>query len=543
LAAALPPESELRRYWRVLNESEGNISEAARRLELPRETLKHRLKRAVELLGESVKTPHFHGRAAPLETKQFSVPKRGIARYIVTCAQNNTRVRKDTWKNLEALAEHYRARLLVSRFTYNVASYGESSVKPGKAPDASEYDHLWYDPCIIPHVCDDRVELAPGLVFCGELQIEPTAKRPISGFETYTGRKSCIIPHTTVSMESVASSKAEATKLIYSTGTVTLMNYIKKRAGLRAEHSHSYGGLLVEVDPQGRWFVRQLISGEKGEIQDLDVLVRDGKVTTNNRVEAITWGDIHSQRVDPSVAAICWAKGGMLDYLRPKTQFLHDILDFSRRSHHDRKDPFKMLKLRERERENVSEELDLTAERLKSMLRSETETVVVNSNHDRHLDRWLAEADWREDLPNAETILALALRKVRAINKGEENFNSLEAAMQERGLTDVNFLDVDESFVVCKDKGGGIECGMHGDLGPDGARGSPMALTRMGRRANTAHTHAAKIIDGLYVAGTSSLLDLEFNKGPSSWSQSHIVVYPNGTRAIVTLWAGEWRAR
>jgi hypothetical protein len=70
----------------------------------------------------------------------------------------------------------------------------------------------------------------------------------------------------------------------------------------------------------------------------------------------------------------------------------------------------------------------------------------------------------------------------------------------------------------------------------------PTAFAKMGRRVNTAHTHSAGIQDHVYTAGTSSLLDMRWNKGPSSWSHSHIVTYPNGTRAIFTIWKGKWRA-
>lgn len=36
--------------------------------------------------------------------------------------------------------------------------------------------------------------------------------------------------------------------------------------------------------------------------------------------------------------------------------------------------------------------------------------------------------------------------------------------------------------------------------------------------------------------------DWDYAKGPSSWTHSHIVTYPNGQRTIITLYAGKWRA-
>lgn len=104
------------------------------------------------------------------------------------------------------------------------------------------------------------------------------------------------------------------------------------------------------------------------------------------------------------------------------------------------------------------------------------------------------------------------------------------------------FLGPDDSFVLCDDGSGGIEFAMHGHLGPSGSKGTPLGLSKIGRRANTGHTHAAQIIDGLYIAGTMTRLRLEYTKGPSAWSHSIIVTYPNGKRAIITFYAGKWRA-
>ena len=87
----------------------------------------------------------------------------------------------------------------------------------------------------------------------------------------------------------------------------------------------------------------------------------------------------------------------------------------------------------------------------------------------------------------------------------------------------------------------GIQHGLHGHLGPNGARGNPKNLRVIGK-ANTAHTHAAGIVEGVYTAGVFGELDMSYNKGPSSWSHSFILTYPNGKRTIVTFKDGRaWR--
>jgi hypothetical protein len=166
----------------------------------------------------------------------------------------------------------------------------------------------------------------------------------------------------------------------------------------------------------------------------------------------------------------------------------------------------------------------------------------VNSNHHDHLLRWLREADWRKDPINAEFYAEAQVVLLRAIRCGDRSFDILKWAIERAGTKGIRFLGEDESFIICKRFGGGIEQGMHGHQGVNGAKPSPKALTKTGRKANVGHSHSAGLYEGLAVAGTNSKLDLGYNKGMSSWSHSDIITYPNGKRAIITIWDGKWRA-
>lgn len=485
------------------------------------------------------------GRVKVAAREERSLPPKGaIFRYILTCAQNNTKLHRQAWANLLALAEHYSAEIMVSRFLYETRFHGRTA-KPDTA-DQEGHDGVWYAEGIAPYVCDRSIGLAPGLVFCGEVQILPTAKRPLTGFESYTGRASCILPHAKFAMASVASGKHEAAKLIYTTGTVTLRNYVQKKAGQLAQFHHGYGAVLVEVDSDGRWFVRQLNADSTGTIYDLDLKVSRGKVTAGHRVEAISWGDAHVRRGAGGVEHLAWGKGGMAEALHPRHQFFHDLLDFRSRNHHEIGNGRKRFErfVAGGAEENVAAELREAAEALWSRSVTGCRSVVVASNHDQALLRWLDTADYRSDPANALTFLKLQKKVYEVTAEQMSDFDVFEYAMREIGGApkDVKFLREDESYVVCRDANGGIECGMHGHLGPNGARGNALAFARMGRKAIVGHSHSAGIVDGVYVAGTSSDLDMGYNRGPSSWTHSHVVVYRNGKRAIVTMRKGKWRA-
>jgi hypothetical protein len=313
----------------------------------------------------------------------------------------------------------------------------------------------------------------------------------------------------------------------------------------------------VEIDAKGRWYCRQLQMGADGAIYDLDRRVKDGKVTTGHRVEAITWGDVHAGRRDIPVSDVSWGRqpGSMLEVLRPKKQFVHDLLDFSGRSHHTRRDPHAVFKSHLTGEWVLADELEMTASVLwDDIARDWCETIVVNSNHDRHLDVFLKEMDWRDDPANATLILSLNLLICESMVAGKDKELCLlkEALLRSRRFKDVaqvrneqakvRFLLEDESYVLLPDIDGGIECGLHGDRGANGTKGTIVGIANIDRKINGADKHTVAIMNHAYFCGTSSLLKQPWNHGMSSWTHAHTVTYPNGTRAIVSVWKGKWRA-
>jgi hypothetical protein len=410
-------------------------------------------------------------------------------------------------------------------------------------------DELWYDPRIKPYISDKKVELAPGLTWCGNMNILPTEDNPISGLETHGGSTSIIFPHTKIEMRSIATMPDMPVKRIFTTGAVTLMNYLQKKLGIKAEHHHRYAFLIVEVDSDGNWWVRQVAAKKNGRnIQDLNVVVEDGAVvSTDAHVEAITWGDLHATNSQPEIVE---SSMGMLDALQPKYQFIHDVFEgvsFSRHSIKNAPLPHETFHRWLRGLHRVDEELKQTKAILERYLRPWCQTFAPDANHDAPwLQNWLTKFDYRVDPANAELFLRMQNFMYAEIRKNvtaPKNVNIMRYAFEtEAGLKAgaVKFLLPDESFLV-----GDVECGCHGHLGPNGTFGSPSNLSKIGRKASTAHTHSCGIYHGLYVAGTSSKLtkDWSYTQGPSSWTWSHVLQYPNGQRSIVTMnKEGKWRA-
>lgn len=485
----------------------------------------------------SDEAPIALGRVAERTRLKRSLPRRGVKRYVLTSAQNNTHVHEAVWLNVLAMASHYDAELIVGTYSYNKSAYGAKAVKRGAKVEHG--DEVWYDPQLTEHIVDEPVQLAPGLVWCGELNIIPTSMDPLSQLEAYNGRQSNVVPHAKFAIDCVASLGDEATKFNYTTGTVTQRNYLQKKIGLLSERYHGYGALLVEVLPSGRWYVRQLEAAPDGSIRDLKLKALDGEVTSGHPISAIVWGDVHERVMCPMTRKLAWGKGGMLDALRPSLQVLHDLIDFRSRNHHEQKDPLALYNKWKSGAESVSDEVRDTVRFVNDeAVRDWCETVVAPSNHHEAFTRWLKEADWQRDPVNARLYHEAWL----ALLDGEEDIFAW--ACRQAGVdASVRFLETDESLVVAEDaEHGGTEVGMHGHLGPDGARGNAKSFSKLGRRSMIGHMHKAGLRLFVWVVGTSSRMRIGYNRGPSSWSSTHGILYPEGTGTLVTMYDGRWRA-
>lgn len=469
-------------------------------------------------------------------------PPPRVDRWLVTAAQDETPVSEPFWSNMLAYAEHLGAKVAVGGFTYQKGLFEDHATRTAVFASAVQ-----------PYLLHENEMLGP-VLFAAKMNILPTAVRPLSGLETYSRGKWAIFPHAKRQLISVPALAGQHPAMVMTSATCTEPNYIEKKAGLKAEFHHEIGCTIVEVDQDGRAFLRQITAAKDGSFQDLDVLVREGKIFTGQRVEQITWGDIHREKLDPQVALACWGldleseeivtEDTIFHSLRPRHQAFHDLLDFMARNHHRRGDHQFMFQMIQGGTDSVDDALASTARFLRLTTADWCRSVNVASNHNDALNRWLREADPRLDPLNLRTWCQLNDRFYQAIEEGDRDFDIFRYALSRHdplALEDVVFVPRNGSYVVCQEHGG-IEIGMHGDQGPNGARGSALNLTKVATKMNIGHAHSASILDGVFVAGLCGLLDQGYNEGPSGWSHTQIVTYPNSKRTLLTLIDGKWRA-
>jgi hypothetical protein len=516
--------------------------------------------------------------ALPLEVLPC---KDGIRRAVFTYAQNATKLMEPLWTNIHAYLEFYGAQrvnkkgetvpsICVSRGTYVKRGFGAMGDKERwlelldqgqrlrAIKSADEEDELYWDHRLEPYFVDAQVEVAPGLVFCGESNIIPSKARPLSSKETYTGRRSAIFPHPKYELTAIPSNQSEATKFNFTTGAITLKNYIFRDAGLMARFHHSFGFLLVEWDDEGNWWTRQLNADSTGTIYDVHpehgvIRVKKGKVTGRHtghdygRKSRVYWADPQIVEQDDRMIKVAFGEGGMKDVLRPVEDFMGDVGSFKSRSHWDMQDPFKIFLRWVQGVTSVENEGNQIGDFLDYALRPYCTTHVLDGNHERHIGRWLRTVNGIWDSKNAQIWNKLAGLTLDFIESRQREPNYLEVLLRACNhpvlkSKRLNFMLRNASYVVCPDAGGGAECGGHGDDGPHGTRGSTRSQARGGRKKCLGHAWP-EIFDGIYRSSSFARWGLDWQTGETAMNNCvQVFIYPNGKRTLIHFWDGRWCA-
>lgn len=464
--------------------------------------------------------------------------------FILSSAQDGTSPDEYFLPNLKAYASFLGAEILISGYTYAknlFENHGKSEA--------------YFHEDLVEYMTDERVLIGTDLVFCGEMNTLPTAVNPLSGFHNYTGKKLGIFPHPKVQLESVPTIKGDPAKLLITTGSITKPNYVKKKAGIKAEYHHIIGAVIVEVKPDGTFFARHILAEKDGSFYDLDRRIADGVVSIEleDTVEAITYGDIHTAKLDKDIAYGTFGydfmrkfydddshKGldrdfnSLTERLNPKHVFFHDVLDFEVRNHHNIADHIHRFRTFDLD-QTVENEIKVVAAFLQATKRPNCVSVVVESNHDLAFEKWLKTADYKNDPANAVYFLKNQIRLYE--NSRDKSYGILNDAMEKDFLGHnhgILFLRTDDDYCVLEHIKGGIECGIHGHNGPNGVKGNYKQFAKVGVRCNTAHQHSGGIYEGVYMSGVMGLLH-GYNVGPSNWTFSHVIVYKNSKRALVTM--------
>ncbi len=453
-------------------------------------------------------------------------------RYIITAAQNSTPVEGPFFEALKVAAKHMRAELVVIPLRYKNPT--------SQWTQPQERAERW-DPAVEPYLFNQRKKLNANLVLVGDVKTQPTASAPLSGFESLTGSESCVIGHTKMAFRSVPVPTGRFPKILTTTGACTKKNFTDSKAGKLGAFHHFLGAIVVEIESEKKFHIRQLNADRKdGSFIDLDKRYSAEGITDAPPALGLVMGDTHARFTDPKVDRATFGPGGMVEVLNPETLVFHDVIDGYATNPHHVGNPFiSAAKGRAgftNVRAEVEDAVEFVAKRAKGR-----KAVIVSSNHDNFLSRWIINSDWKHAGANAAFYLETAqmmLASVKMTPMGTQYADPFIYWVKRlRRDAQIHCLEIDESFKL-----GDIECGLHGHQGPNGARGTIENFARLGARVISGHGHTPGIEEGHYRVGTSTPLRLEYSRGgPSSWLNTHCVTYANSKRALITVVDGTWR--
>jgi hypothetical protein len=477
---------------------------------------------------------HSTTNASPNERKRSQktpVFKRTLGktttRFLVTAAQNATPVHKGFWASLTRAAEHLSAEILVVPIRYK---------NPTSRWSASQANEEAWDPAVQPYLFNQRASLHKNLVLVGDVKTQPTASSPLTGFDAITHGESAILAHTKLQLKTIPTPQHSLPKILTTTGACTMPNYTDSKAGALGKFHHTVGAALVETRGK-RFHLRQINAERDGAFQDLSTIYGPEGITEGVPLAGLALGDTHVDFIDPRVHRATFGPGSMDEVLKPATIVFHDLLDAYACNPHHRGNPFNAYAKHKAGRNDVRAEVE-RAVRYAWAWAAER-GVVVSSNHDDMLRRWIVSEDWKNDPVNMPFYLETARMMLERTTFTPSGMScpSPFALWAERLAPGLRVLSGDESFRIAS-----IECGMHGNLGPNGARGSRMNLRRIGVKSAIGHSHSPGIEEGCTQGGTSTRLRAEYTGGPSSWLNTHIAIYLSGKRTLLNIIDGEWRA-
>lgn len=446
---------------------------------------------------------------------------------VITAAQNNTPVEVGFLKCLQSYVKERDAGLVVIPIKYKTIN--------------SEDDLLAnsYDESIVPYLVENTLTWNDYhvKVYAG-IKIQATAENPLSGLDPLSKGNSVIVGHAQVQLKTLPNMQKRISDILTTTGAITSKNYSKTKLGEKARFNHSLSALVIEFD-RDTFHIRHLNYDPGNEsFYDLDKHYKSDGTVEDSSIVALVTGDEHIMFRDGNVEQQTYrSPDSIVSKLRPLYIVRHDILDSYSISHHHRKNVFTNFAKFKSGVNDVEKELIEAIEYVNDTTPAGSHSLIVQSNHNEHLLRWMNEVDIKTEPWNAliyHKLMYMVLQDTKMTPHGTEHPDPFQLYAEPLLAENITFVSRGGASIA------GIEVGMHGDFGVNGARGSAKSFARMPNKMIVGHSHSPAIEKGCYVVGTSSRLSLEYNKGASTWHHAHCIIHPNGKRQLIFITQDGW---
>jgi hypothetical protein len=418
-------------------------------------------------------------------------------RLIITSYLIGSKVNNKIWKSITDLKTKLSAQLVVIAHRYKNPTNLQESLRQTEGSD-------YIDPRVENYLCWEDFHYG-GHDVLASIQVNCTTLNPLVQIKKFAINHS-INGHSTQSLLVKPTLAGKMPPVIWSTGTISDIEEASNLKAKQAQFHYKYGCVIVSPMRSSR----NIDFSKTGNFSDIDAGVYENEQFTAKAKEdykAVIWGDSHHGSTCPDTFK--WQLN-VTKQLNPAKLYLHDFIDAATVNPHASK-----LERSRYFNGNLHEEFESCAKQLNHIIAcikdegGQTTINLVRSNHPDMVSRHFL-ANTIQDLSESELLIfALWLQN----NKSPEAV--LKLLCDSKTYLKVQIVD-EYSPEDAK-----ISLNNHGDKGVNGSRLSASQLFNNGFIGVVGHGHSPFILGGANGVGTSTYLDLGYNKyGASSWCQS-----------------------
>lgn len=442
-------------------------------------------------------------------------------KWVITTAINDSETNNAFLETLKSYCEYHKADLVIVPIKYK--------------HDCEDYT---WDTDLEEYFVDENCKITKGLDLFAGIHVPPTTANPLTSFEKLSKGNSAIIPHPQIMMKCVAVDHIVKGAILHTTGCISIPNYTDTKSGECAYLAHSMSALIVEEDDEiDDFHLRVLNADSNGGFYDLDSYYCKNLIKVNRSIPALVVGDEHVAHIDQEVVNATFSNDdSMVKVLNPKYIVRHDVLDFYAASDHHKNDFFLQYRKYQDGTHVVEDELIDTMEYLVRTTPEGSISVLVPSNHNDHLTRWLQGCNPKSEPWNAKLYHKLMFLKLDSI-ESDESYTPFELWYNtEYDSKRIKFINAADSFIV-----NGSELALHGHFGINGSRGSALQYSKLGIKTVIGHSHTPMIMGDCFQVGHSCKSKMGYNQGPSSWNNAHCLIHNDESRQMIFIKKGKWK--
>jgi len=369
-----------------------------------------------------------------------------------------------------------------------------------------------------PYLVQDLTFTHDEHAICKSVNFRSSCKKPLTNIEKISQHyKLIVVSSAKQQCKILPYDTNETFKIAYSTGTISDFDYKNTITGYIDKHFNKCGAVILEYNDTLKRYLPRNIEIVNNEIYDENfIYYLDGnsvkcKKTT---VDAMVLGDLHLPEEDFMSVVTSVAQ---INMYKPKQVLIGDWCSFNAINHHESN---KYLNKVMYYQQSLEDELEESIEKLNKFvdMTEDCEFLIIHSNHDEFLDKWLNSGEIEKDKQNAVIGMKLYLSYV------EHRDPYFRYHMNKR----IKFLKKGEIFSV-----NGVVLSNHGHVGLCGSRANSTTYVKTYEKSVTGHTHSPRIEDSNYTVGTCSQLNLTYTSHLSNWAFANALIHKNGAVQLI----------